>query len=223
MNAKLLLKASARVLAGAAILMLLLFLPAGDLRYMQAWLFLGVLFIPMLIAGGILAVKKPQLLKKRLNAKEKESQQKAVILFSALMFLAAFLSAGFSYRFQFFMLPTWCSFIAAAVFLAAYAIYAGVLRENEYLSRTVEVQEGQQVVDTGLYGVVRHPMYLSTVLLFLSMPLVLGSLLSFAVTLFYIPLIVLRIRNEEKVLEEGLEGYAAYKKKVRYRLIPFIW
>ena len=167
--------------------------------------------------------RNPELLRKRLNVKEEQEEQKAVILFSGLMFIAAFLLAGLSFRFGWLMLPRSISYAAAVIFLAAYLLYAEVLRENVYLSRTVEVQEDQKVIDTGLYGIVRHPMYMSTVLLFLSMPLVLGSVLSFAVMLLYFPIIAKRIRNEEQVLEEGLKGYTEYKKKVKYKVIPFIW
>ena len=201
----------------------LLFLPAGSFAYWQAWLLLGILFIPMFIAGLVMMAKSPELLRKRLHAKEEQGEQKQVIAFSGLMFLAAFVLAGLSFRFGWYLLPRWASLAAAAVFLLAYLLYAEVLRENAYLSRTIEVQEGQKVVDTGLYGIVRHPMYAVTLLLFLSMPLVLGSPISFAVMLAYIPLIVKRIRNEEAVLAEGLEGYADYMQKVRFRLIPGIW
>jgi protein-S-isoprenylcysteine O-methyltransferase Ste14 len=177
----------------------------------------------MFIAGLVMMKKSPELLWKRLNLKEEQDEQKVVILLSGLMFLAAFIVAGLNYRFGWILLPAWVSYAAAAVFLAAYALYAEVLRENVYLSRTVEVQEGQKVIDTGLYGIVRHPMYMTTLLLFLSMPLVLGSILSFVITLLYIPIIAKRIRNEEQVLENGLEGYTEYKKRVKYKVIPFIW
>ena len=177
----------------------------------------------MFIAGLVMMKKNPELLKKRLNVKEEQSEQRSVILFSGIMFLAAFISAGLSFRFGWLMLPFPVSIAAAALFLAAYALYAEVLRENTYLSRTIEVQEDQKVIDTGLYGIVRHPMYMVTVLLFLAMPLVLGSVISFVIMLAYIPLIVKRIRNEEQVLEKGLPGYSEYMKKVKYRLIPFIW
>lgn len=223
MTKNLFVKAITRFLAGAALLMLLLFAPAGTFHYPQAWLLMGILFIPMFIAGLVMMAKSPELLQKRLNIKETESEQRSVILFSGIMFLAAFLTAGFSYRFRLLMLPRAISIIAAIIFLAAYALYAEVLRENAYLSRTVEVQEGQKVVDTGLYGIVRHPMYMTTILLFLAMPLVLGSVISFLIMLFYLPIITKRIRSEEEVLEKGLEGYKAYKNKVKYRLIPFIW
>jgi protein-S-isoprenylcysteine O-methyltransferase Ste14 len=201
----------------------LLFLPAGSFAYWNAWLFLILLFAPMFCAGLVMMLRSPELLRKRLNAKETESEQKQVLAWSGLMFLAAFVLAGLNFRFGWLPLPDWVVWAAAGVFLLAYLLYAEVLRENAYLSRTIEVQEGQKVIDTGLYGVVRHPMYMATVFLFLSMPLVLGSPLSFLILLLYIPIIVKRIRNEEDVLTEGLEGYAAYKERVRYRLIPFIW
>lgn len=223
MNARLFFQAIGKFTAGLALLGLLLFLPAGTLRFWNGWLFLGLLFIPMFAAGIVLMLKNPALLEKRLNAKEEQAEQKLVLLFSGLMFLAAFLLAGFNFRFGWLKLPARAVWIAAGVFLAGYLLYAEVLRENAYLSRTVEVQENQTVIDTGLYGVVRHPMYSATLLLFLSTGLVLGSPLSFAVLLFYIPIIVKRIKNEEAVLTEGLAGYAAYRERVRYRLIPFIW
>jgi protein-S-isoprenylcysteine O-methyltransferase Ste14 len=184
---------------------------------------MGILFVPMFAAGLVMMKKNPELLKKRLNVREEEAQQRRVILFSGIMFLAAFISAGLSYRYQWLMLPAPLSIAAAIVFLTAYALYAEVLRENTYLSRTVEVQENQKVIDTGLYGVVRHPMYMATVFLFLAMPLVLGSVISFMIVLLYIPIIIKRIRNEEQVLAEGLPGYGEYMEKVRYRLIPFVW
>ena len=223
MNKELFIKAITRFFAGLVLVGLLLFLPAGTFRYPQAWLLLGILFVPMFIAGLIMMKKNPELLRKRLNAKEKETEQKEVILFSGLMFLAVFLSAGLSFRYDLLMLPFPVSILSAIVFLAAYALYAEVLRENTYLSRTIEVQENQKVIDTGLYGIVRHPMYMSTVFLFLAMPLVLGSVISFVIILCYIPIIIKRIRNEEQVLTKDLNGYEAYKKKVKYRLIPFIW
>ena len=223
MNSRLFTKAITRFLAGLLIVGLLLFVPAGTLAYWQAWLLTGILFVPMFIAGLVMMKKSPDLLRKRLNVKEEQSEQKTVILLSGLMFLAAFVFAGLNFRFQWIILPDWVSFAAATVFLLAYALYAEVLRENAYLSRTIEVQENQKVIDTGLYGVVRHPMYMSTLLLFLSMPLVLGSLLSFVITLAYVPIIAKRIRNEEQVLEEGLEGYTEYKKRVKIKVIPFVW
>jgi len=223
MNKELFTKAISRFLAGVVLVAALLFLPAGTWNYPQAWLLMGILFVPMFIAGIIMLNKNPQLLKKRLNAKEEETEQRQVILLSGIMFLAAFISAGLSFRYQWLMLPFSTSIIAAIVFLIAYALYAEVLRENTYLSRTIEVQEDQKVIDTGLYGIVRHPMYMATVLLFLAMPLVLGSLTSFVFMLLYIPIIVKRIRNEELVLAKGLPGYIEYMEKVKYRLIPFIW
>jgi protein-S-isoprenylcysteine O-methyltransferase Ste14 len=223
MNKQLFFRAVTKFLGGFLVLALLVFLPAWTLRYWQGWLLLAILFVPMLVVGAVLMKRSPALLEKRLNAKEEQSEQKAVLALSGLMFLAAFVLAGLNYHFGWFVLPAWVSIAAAVVFLGGYALYAEVMRENAYLSRTVEVQEDQKVIDTGLYGVVRHPMYLSTLLLFLSMPLVLGSLFSFAVMLFYIPLIAKRIKNEEQVLLEGLPGYADYRKKVKYKVIPFLW
>ena len=223
MSKELFVKAIAKFIFGVLLVGALLFFPAWTLHYPQAWLLLGILFIPMFIAGLVMMKKNPELLKKRLNAKEKEDEQKEVILFSGIMFLLSFVAAGLSFRFGFLMLPFSVSIIGAVLFLLSYALYAEVLKENTYLSRTIEVQKDQKVIDTGLYGIVRHPMYMATVVLFLSMPLVLGSVISFVIMLFYIPIIVKRIRNEEKVLEEGLPGYREYKEKVRYRLIPFVW
>ena len=167
--------------------------------------------------------KNPSLLRKRLNAKEEQMEQKEVVLFSGLMFLASFVVAGLNFRFSWLVLPAWVTIVGTVLFLLAYALYAEVLRENEYLSRTIEVQEGQKVVDTGLYGIVRHPMYMATIFLFLSMPIILGSIVSFLIMLLYIPIIAKRVRNEEKVLEEGLDGYKLYKEKVKYRIVPFVW
>ena len=223
MNRKLFGQAVLKFLCGLVIVGLLLFLPAGTFAWGQAWLLIGILFVPMFGAGLVLLRKNPELLRKRLSAKEEQHEQKVVLLLSALMFIAVFVLAGFNYRYRWLVLPPAVSWAAAAVFLLAYALYAEVLRENTYLSRTVEVQEGQKVIDTGLYGVVRHPMYMATLLLFLSMPLVLGSLISFAVMLLYIPIISRRIRNEEQVLAQGLEGYDEYRRRVRYKVIPFIW
>ena len=223
MDRALFIRAISRFLAGLLLVAGLLFIPAGTWDYPQGWLLIGILFVPMFIAGLVMMKKNPELLKKRLNVRERESEQRSVILFSGIMFLAAFLSAGLSFRYSWLMLPVPVTIIAAIVFLAAYALYAEVLRENTYLSRTVEVQEDQKVIDTGLYGIVRHPMYMVTVLLFLAMPLVLGSVISFVIMLCYIPIIVKRIRNEEQVLQEGLPGYGKYMEKVKYRLLPFIW
>ena len=223
MDAKLFGQALRKFLAGLIAVGLLTFLPAGSFAYWHAWLLITILFVPMFIAGLVMMKKNPELLRKRLNVREEQSEQKAVIVWSGCMFLAAFVVAGLNHRFRWIVMPPWVSWAAAVVFLLAYALYAEVLRENAYLSRTVEVQENQKVIDTGLYGKVRHPMYMSTLLLFLAMPLVLGSILSFAVTLLYIPIIARRIRNEEQVLEEGLEGYADYKKRVKYKVIPLVW
>ena len=223
MDAKLFAQAIVKFLCGLLMVGLLLFLPAGTFAWWQGWLLMGILFIPMFIAGLVMMKKSPDLLRRRLDVREKEPEQKAVIALSGLMFLAAFIMAGLNFRFQWIVLPAWVSWAAAAVFLLAYALYAEVLRENVWLSRTVEVQENQKVIDTGLYGVVRHPMYMATLLLFLSMPLVLGSPISFLITLAYIPIIARRIRNEEQVLESGLEGYTEYKKRVTHKVIPFVW
>ena len=223
MDAKLFGRAMARFLGGVVLLGLLLFLPAGTMRWQQGWLRMGILVIPMFGAGLVMLWKSPALLKKRLNAKEEQGEQRRVILLSGLMFLAAFVVAALNFRFRWVVLPEAASWAAAGVFLLGYLLYAEVLRENAWLSRTVEVQQDQRVVDTGLYGVVRHPMYMSTLLLFLSMPLVLGSPISFIIMLAYIPIIARRIRNEEQVLERGLKGYSEYKQKVRYRILPFIW
>jgi protein-S-isoprenylcysteine O-methyltransferase Ste14 len=223
MDLKLFTQAIFKFLGGLLIVGLLLFLPAGTFVWRQAWLLLGILFVPMFIAGLIMMKRAPDLLRKRLDAKEEEKEQKTVIVLSGLMFLAAFIVAGLNFRFRWIVLPVWVSWAAAVLFLLAYVLYAEVLRENVWLSRTVEVQENQKVVDTGLYGIVRHPMYMTTLLLFLSMPLVLGSVISFVIMLLYIPIIAKRIRNEEQVLEGGLEGYTEYKKRIRYKVIPFVW
>jgi protein-S-isoprenylcysteine O-methyltransferase Ste14 len=216
-------QAIGKFLLGVVIMGLLIFLPAGSLSYWQGWLFMGILFVPMFVAGLVMMAKNPELLRKRLNAKEEEKEQKLVVALSGLIFIAVFLVAGFNWRYQWMLLPDWAVWVSAAVFLACYLFYAEVLRENTYLSRTIEVQENQKVIDTGLYGIVRHPMYSATTLLFLSMPLVLASPISFAIMLLYLPLIAKRIRNEERVLEEGLDGYREYKTRVKYKLIPFIW
>ncbi len=216
-------QAVAKFLAGVVLVGVLLFVPAGTLAWPQGWLLMAILFVPMFIAGLVMKKKNPELLKKRLNAKEEQDEQKDVVKFSGLMFLAAFILAGLNFRFRWIVLPDWISWVAAVIFLLAYGLYAEVLRENTWLSRTIEVQEDQQVVDTGLYGIVRHPMYMSTLFLFLAMPLVLGSVISFLVMLLYIPIIAKRIRNEEQVLEESLAGYREYKQKVKHKVIPFIW
>lgn len=223
MDKELFIQAISKFLMGVLLVGLLLFLPAGSFSYWQGWLLMGILFLPMFIAGLVMMKKSPELLRKRLNAKEEQSEQKSVVALSGVMFLAAFIIAGLNFRFRWCLLPGWVSWVGAVLFLMAYALYAEVLRENVYLSRTIEVQENQKVVDSGLYGIVRHPMYMSTLILFLSMPLVLGSPISFGIMLFYIPIIAKRIRNEEKVLENGLEGYKEYKQRVRYKVIPYIW
>jgi len=216
-------QAFAKFLLGVIILGVLIFLPAGSFHFWQGWLLMGILFIPMFIAGLVMMAKNPELLRKRLNAKEQEKEQKTVVALSGLLFIASFIIAGLNWRFQWYVLPDWVVWVAAGLFLACYLLYAEVLRENTYLSRTIEVQEHQKVIDTGLYGVVRHPMYTATTLLFLMMPLVLASPISFIIMLLYIPLIAKRIRNEEAVLEQGLEGYSEYKKRVKYKVLPFIW
>ena len=223
MNKKLFVNGTVKLLSGVLLVGLPLFLSAGSFSYWNAWLFMGILFIPMFIAGLILMKKNPYLLERRLDMKEKQSEQKTVIALSGIMFLLGFVVAGLDYRFQWIKLPEWVVIVGAFVFLIAYGLYAEVLRENTYLSRTIEVQENQKVIDTGLYGIVRHPMYAVTLLLFLSMPIVLGSVISFIVFLAYPFIIAGRIKNEEKVLEEGLAGYKEYKQKVKYRLVPFIW
>ena len=223
MDKKLLFQALGKISLGIVILGALVFIPAGSLKYWQGWLLMGILFVPMFVAGLIMMVRNPELLRKRLSAKEEENEQKAVVALSGCLFIAVFVIAGLNWRYQWCLLPDWAVWIGAAVFIASYILYAEVLRENTYLSRTIEVQENQKVIDTGLYGIVRHPMYTATIFLFLAMPVVLASPISFILMLQYIPLIVKRILNEEKVLEEGLEGYSDYKKRVRYRLVPFIW
>lgn len=223
MSGKLFVQAILKFSLGVLLVGALIFLPAGTLHFRNGWLFMGILFIPMFLAGIVMMVKNPSLLERRLEAREKEAQQKTVIALSGIMFLVGFILCGLNYRFSWIVLPDWVVFSATGVFLLAYVLYAEVLRENAYLSRTIEVHEGQTVVDTGLYGIVRHPMYAVTVLLFLSMPLVLGSVISFGVFLVYPAILVKRIRNEEEVLERELEGYKAYKQKVKYRLIPFVW
>lgn len=223
MNTKLFFQALSKFLFGLIIICILLFIPAGTINYPNGWLFVALLFIPMFIAGIIMFFKSPELLKRRLNAKEEQDEQKIVLLVSGIMFLLAFVLAGLNFRFGWYKLPTAVIIIASIIFLLAYIMYAEVMKENEYLSRTVEVSDNQKVVDTGLYGLVRHPMYTSTIFLFLSMPLVLDSIFSFIVMLVYPIIIIFRIRNEEEVLENELIGYKEYKEKVRYKLIPYIW
>ena len=223
MTHQLFLQALTKFLMGLIIVGVLLFLPAGTFAYWQAWLFIGILFVPMFIAGIWLMWRHPELLRKRLSAKEEQGEQKWVVALSGLLFIAMFIIAGLNYRFGWLLMPDWTTYVAAAIFLIGYALYAEVMRENVWLSRTVEVQENQQVIDTGLYGIVRHPMYSATLILFLAMPLVLNSIWSFVLMLLYIPIIAMRIRNEETVLERDLAGYTEYKQHVRYRLIPFVW
>ena len=222
-NKGLLTQSLGKFFLGVVIMGLVLFLPAGSFRYWQGWLLMGILFVPMFLAGLVMLARNPELLRKRLNAKEKETEQKTVVAVSGLLFLADFVVAGLNWRFGWWVLPDWAVWVAAGLFLVCYLLYAEVLRENTYLSRTIEVQENQKVIDTGLYGIVRHPMYMATTVLFLAMPLVLASPISFFIMLGYIPMIAKRIRNEEKVLEEGLEGYSEYEKKVKYRILPYIW
>ena len=223
MNKKLFFQATTKYIIGLIVVGCLIFIPANSLEYWNGWLLIGLLFIPMFIAGIILMIKNPELLQKRLNAKEKENEQKWVLLFSGLMFIAGFILAGLNYRNEWIELPNVVIIISSILFITAYILYAEVLRENTYLSRTIEVQNNQKVIDTGLYGLVRHPMYAATILLFLTMPLVLGSIFSFLIFLIYPIIIAKRIKNEEAVLEKDLKGYAEYKKKVKYKLIPFVW
>ena len=223
MKSKLLTQALSKIIIGFVLLAALVFLPAGTLKYAGGWLFMGALFIPMTIMGIVLYAKAPDLLEKRLKSKETESEQKGVVALSGIMFLGGFIAAGLTYRFAWISFSKWAAVIGLVLFLLSYAMYAEVLRENAYLSRVIEVQKDQKVVDTGLYGIVRHPMYSATVLMFLSIPVILGSVIAFVIFLIYPVVIARRIKNEEEVLEGGLEGYTDYKKKVKYRLIPFIW
>ena len=220
---KLLINALTKFTCGLLLVGLLLFLPAGTFAYPWGWLLVGLLFVPMLIAGFVMLFRAPDFLAKRLDAKEKQAAQKGVLAFSGLMFVAGFVVAGLDFRFGWSQMPLWVVIAASVLFLAAYVLYAEVMRENAYLSRTIKVEEGQTVVDTGLYGIVRHPMYAVTVLLFLMMPLVLGSWYALIAFAFYPVIIIVRLTDEEKLLTKELPGYADYKKKVRYRLIPFIW
>ena len=223
MTGKLFIQALTKFVMGLLLVGVLLFVPAGTFAYWQAWFFICILFVPMFIAGIWLMWAQPELLRKRLSAKEEQTEQKWVVALSSLLFIAMFIIAGLNYRFGWLLMPDWTTYVAAGIFLVGYVLYAEVMRENVWLSRTVEVQQDQKVIDTGLYGIMRHPMYSATLILFLSMPLVLNSVWSFALMLLYIPIIVKRIRNEEKVLEKDLVGYTKYKQHVRYRLIPFVW
>ena len=220
---KLLFSALTKFLCGLVLVGLLLFLPAGSFDYTGGWLFIALLFIPMIILGAVLLIKAPELLEKRLGAKEKENTQKGVVALSALLFLAGFIVAGLDHRFGWTQVPRWCVILSSVILLVSYALYAEVMRENAYLSRTIKVQEDQKVIDKGLYSIVRHPMYAVTIWLFLSIPVILGSWWALICFLPYVAVIVIRITNEEKVLEAGLEGYSDYKKRVKYRIIPFVW
>ena len=223
MNIKLFFEAIIKFLLGVFLVGLFIFIPANTIKYWNGWFFMGLLFIPMFIAGVIMIIKAPDLLKSRLEAKEKSNEQKSVVKLSGLMFIVGFIIAGLNYRFNWIILPNYLVVISSIIFVISYLLYAEVLRENSYLSRTIQVQKGQKVIDTGLYSLVRHPMYLTTILLFLSMPLILNSFISFIIFLIYPFIITKRIKYEEQVLEKELEGYKEYKKKVKYKLIPFIW
>ncbi len=223
MTKKLFFEAIAKFLLGVILVCALVFLPAGTFNFTQGWLFVSILFIPMFFAGIVMMIKNPVLLKKRLDAKEKEKDQSVVVKLSGLMFILGFVLAGLGIRFSWYVLPMWVTYISVVLFLIAYLLYAEVLRENTYLSRTIKVEEGQKVVDTGLYKIVRHPMYSVTLLLFLSIPLILGSLYAFIIFLAYPFIIAKRIKGEEELLLRELDGYADYKKRVKYRLVPFIW
>ena len=223
MDFKLFCQAIIKFILGVAIIGLLVFMPANTLYYWNGWLLMGILFIPMFIAGLVMMIKSPELLKKRLNANEKENEQKQVILLSSLMFISGFIISGLNYKYSWIILPNFIVVISSIIFIISYILYAEVLRENKYLSRTIEIQENQKVVDTGLYGIVRHPMYAITIFLFLSIPLILGSIISFLIFLVYPFIIAKRIKNEEELLEKELDGYLEYKKKVKYKIIPFIW
>lgn len=223
MTKELFARAMLRFVLGVVSMGALLFLPAGTFRYWRGWLLMGLLFAPMFCAGIVLMVRNPELLRKRLGMRESESRQSTVIKLSGAMFTAGFVAAGLNFRFEWVEMPEWVSWTGAALFLLGYVLYGEVLRENEFLSRTVEIQENQHVIDTGLYSIVRHPMYSATLLLFLSMPLILGSPLSLLIFLAYPAILVMRIENEEALLERGLEGYASYRQRVRYKLLPYIW
>ena len=223
MTKKLFIEAMTKFILGVVLVGLLIFFPAGTVSFFNGWLLMGILFVPMFLAGIVMMLKNPNLLKSRLNAKEKQQEQSLVVKLSGLMFMSGFIVAGLDFRFGWLTLPKGVVIVAAIVFLVAYILYAEVLRENTYLSRTIEVQENQKVIDTGLYGIVRHPMYSVTLLLFLSMPIVLGSIYSFLIFLSYPFIIAKRIKGEEEFLEKELDGYREYKQKVRYRLIPFVW
>ena len=223
MNIKLFISAIIKYLLGVILVSGLIFIPAYSLNYTNAWIFIGLLFIPMFIAGIILMIFNPKLLKERLDAKEKETEQKTVIILSGIMFISGFVIAGLNYRYSWIHMPKTVVIIGVILFILSYIMYGEILRENTYLSRTIEVEKNQKVIDTGFYKIVRHPMYLVTIVLFLSIPLILDSLISFLFFLIYPYIIIKRIKNEEKVLEKELKGYKEYKKKVKYKLIPLIW
>ena len=223
MTKKLFFEAISKFLLGVILIALLIFLPANTLNYKNGWIFMGLLFIPMFLAGIVMMIKNPKLLASRLDAKEKQKEQNIVIKISGLMFIVGFILAGFDFRYNWSNIPPYFTYIFSIIFLLSYVMWAIVLKQNTYLSRTIKVEESQTVIDTGLYSVIRHPMYTATIFLFLSMPLILGSLISFFVFLIYPILIIIRIINEEKYLTNNLQGYKEYKKKVKYRLIPFIW
>jgi len=223
MNGKLFMQAIIKFTSGLILTIALLFIPAGTIYYVKGWIFIAILFIPMFIAGIILMMKNPALLEKRLNAKEKQSDQKFFVLVMSMMFVSGFVCAGFNYRFSWVVLPMWVTIVSSVIFILGYIMYGEVLRENEYLSRTVEVQKNQKVIDTGLYSVIRHPMYSATLILFLSMPFVLGSPITFFILLVYPIAIISRLLSEEEYLEKNLDGYKEYEKKVKYRLIPYIF
>ena len=223
MNTKLFTQALVKYLLGLILVILLLFIPAQTLSYWNGWLFIGLLFIPMFIAGIVLIIKDPDLLRRRLNTKEKQSEQKIVVALSSIMFISGFIIAGLNYKYGWYKIPNIVVIISSIVFFISYILYGEVLRENTFLARTIEVEKNQKVIDTGLYSIVRHPMYIVTIVLFLMIPLILGSIISFIIFLIYPIIIIKRIKNEEQVLEKELNGYIEYKKKVKYRLIPFIW
>lgn len=223
MRTELAIRGVIRFISGVVMVAVMLLWPAGSWGYWNAWLLMGVLFIPILILGIVMLIHSPELLRKRLEGKEKEKQQRWVVALSGVMFVASFVVAGFNFRFAWATLPDWVTWIGVAIFLLSYLLYAEVMRENAYLSRTIEIQQGQRVIDTGLYSIVRHPMYSATILMFLSIPLILSSIISFVIMLVYIPIIAIRIKNEERILEDGLRGYKEYKQRVKYKIIPFVW
>lgn len=223
MRTELAIRGVIRFISGVVMVAVMLLWPAGSWGYWNAWLLMGVLFIPILVLGIVMLIHSPALLRKRLEGKEKEKKQRWVVALSGVMFVASFVVAGFNFRFAWATLPDWVTWIGVAIFLLSYVLYAEVMRENAYLSRTIEIQQGQRVIDTGLYSIVRHPMYSATILMFLSIPLILSSIISFVIMLVYIPIIAIRIKDEERILEDGLRGYKEYKQRVKYKIIPFVW